>query len=181
MATKQPDDTVVADLDPVIAGLVGVPQYITDAGIAANEYSVRAMCAAVENANPAWWSRDTAIALLGAAYCPSTMLAAWGRPDLWEPGSDRPLKALQAHFDLKGLLGYSASVAVSYTIEFQHPVRLGERLSTQQVIRSIGEIKATRLGTGRFWTVEMQYITANSRRAGTETYEFFGFEKDQAQ
>jgi hypothetical protein len=168
------------DLDEEVARLIGVPQYVADEGIAANERNVRAMCAATENAHPAWWSADEAEALLGAAYCPPTMLPAWGRPELWEPGEARTEKALQAHFDLKDLLGYPASIVVSYTTSYYRPVRIGDRFRTQQVIRQIGPIKTTRLGTGRFWTIEMQYLDAAGELAGVESYEFFGFEKDGA-
>ena len=166
------------DLDEAVAALIGLPQYAAGGGIAANEHSVRAMCAAVENGNPAWWDETAAKDLLGAAYCPVTMLPAWGRPELWCPQEDRPPKALQAHFDLKDMLGYPASVAVSYTTSFFAPVTIGDRFRTQQVIRQVGPVKTTKLGTGRFWTVEMQYVGAEGELVGVESYEFFGFRND---
>ncbi len=167
-------------LDDRVLRLIGTPQYVTDAGIAANHINVHAMCAAVENGNPAHWSEPVAIELLGAPWCPATMLAAWGRPDLWQPGQGEPLKALQAHFDLKALLGYSASIAVSNTITFYAPVRIGDRLKTQQLLRSVGDLERTRLGLGRFWTIDMQYLDAESNLMGVERYEFFGFERGES-
>lgn len=176
-----PDDAApplsADDLDDAVRRLIGVPQYSDRAGIAANERNVQAMCAAVENGNPAWWDAGQAAALLGDTYCPATMLPAWGRPELWQPGAE-PVKALKAHFDLKHLLGYSASVAVSYATSFYAPVRLGQRLRTQQMIRHVGPIKTTRVGTGRFWIVEMQYLDEGDRMVGVERYDFFGFRKD---
>lgn len=166
------------DLDEAVTALIGVPQYVAGGGIEANVHSMRAMCAAVENGNPAWWDQDAAVDLLGAAYCPATMLPAWGRPDLWSPQENAPPKALQAHFDLKDLLGYPASVAVSYTTSFFKPVAIGDHFRTQQVIRQVGPVKTTKLGAGRFWTVEMQYVGADGALAGVESYEFFGFRKE---
>ncbi len=167
-------------LDERVLRLIGTPQYVTDAGIAANPGNVQAMCAAVENGNPAHWNAQTATELLGAPYVPATMLAAWGRPELWEPGRGEPLKALQAHFDLKALLGYSASIAVSNTITFYAAVRIGDRLKTQQVLQQVGDLKRTRLGLGRFWTIDMQYLDAESSLVGVERYEFFGFERGES-
>ncbi|WP_374596145.1 MaoC family dehydratase N-terminal domain-containing protein [Sphingosinicella sp.] len=165
-------------LDEAVVRLIGKPQYVSDLGITANALSVRAMCAAVENAGPVHWNEAEASAVLGAPYTPATMLAAWGRPELWEPGQSEPLRALQAHFDLKDLLGYPASVAVSNSLIFYAPVKIGDRLRTQQVVRDIGDIKDTKLGRGRFWTVEMQYLDEAGDLVGVERYEFFGFRKD---
>lgn len=164
-------------LDDRVLRLIGVPQYAAGPGIAANPVNVRAMCAAVENGNPVHWDDQAASGLLGDAYCPATMLPAWGRPEYWEPGQGAPLKALQAHFDLKDLLGYPASIVVSYTISFHAPVRIGDRLHTRQVVREVGDPKRTRLGFGRFWTIEMQYLDDDGGLVGVERYEFFGFEK----
>lgn len=111
---------------------------------------------------------------------PGDDAARLGRPEYWEPGQGAPLKALQAHFDLKDLLGYPASIVVSYTISFHAPVRIGDRLHTRQVVREVGDPKRTRLGLGRFWTIEMQYLDDDGGLVGVERYEFFGFEKAQA-
>jgi len=65
---------------------------------------VRAMCAAVENANPVYWDAGAARAALGAEYAPTTLLSAWDRVELWSPdtgqGEGESLKPLQLHFDL---------------------------------------------------------------------------------
>lgn len=154
------------DLDAGVRTLIGQAQYVSPPGIPANAVNVRAMCAAVENDNPFFRDEDV---------CPATLLPAWGRPELWEPGEEAPLIALQAHFDLKEQLGYPASIVVSYTTSFYRAVRIGDRLATQQVVRQIGPVKTTRLGTGRFWTVEMQYLDEAGRMAGIESYEFFAY------
>ncbi|MFA5964591.1 MAG: hypothetical protein WC804_11295 [Sphingomonas sp.] len=156
------------DLDAEVRALIGQAQYVSPPGMPANAVNVRAMCAAVENGNPAYWDGDA---------CPATLLPAWGRPELWEPGEEASPIALQAHFDLKERLGYPASIVVSYTTSFYRRVRIGDRLGTRQVVRQIGSVKTTRLGTGRFWTVEMQYLDEVGRMTGIERYEFFGYAK----
>ncbi len=168
------------DLPADVAALIGVPQYEAAPRVEANTGNVRAMCAAAQNANPAWWDAEVSRGLIGAAYCPPAMLPAWGRPEAWEPGDAAPEKALQAHFDLKDMLGYEASVAVSYTTTFYAPVEIGDRFRTRQVVREVGPVKTTRLGTGRFWTVEMEYLDLHGTIAGVESYVFFGFAKDAA-
>ncbi|QTH21357.1 MaoC family dehydratase N-terminal domain-containing protein [Rhizorhabdus wittichii] len=178
MTGGPPDDGEALGED--VLRLIGRPQYVSGAGMPADRGHVRAMGAAVENANPTWWDDGAAEDLLGAAYCPATMLAAWGRPELWEPGRAEPLRALQAHFDLKDLLGFPASMAVSYTTSFHRPVASGDRLRTQQVLRRISDPKTTKMGRGRFWTIEMQYLDERSDLVGVESYEFFGFGKERA-
>lgn len=173
-------DGAATALDDRVLRLIGVPQYAAGPAIAANPVNVRAMCAAVENGNPVHWDDRAASDLIGDAYCPATMLPAWGRPEYWEPGQGTPLKALQAHFDLKDLLGYPASIVVAYTISFHAPVKIGDSLHTRQVVRQVGDLKRTRLGLGRFWTIEMQYLDDDGGLVGVERYEFFGFEKAQA-
>ena len=166
------------ELPANVAALIGVPQYEAAPRIEANVSNVRAMCAAAENANPAWWDAQASHDLLGAAYCPPAMLPAWGRPEVWEPTGAKSEKALQAHFDLKEMLGYEASVAVSYTTTFFAAVKIGDSFHTRQVVREVGPVKTTRLGTGRFWTVEMEYLDQQGAIAGVESYVFFGFAKD---
>lgn len=168
------NDHPLGDLGDPIAVLIGKAQYICEPGIPANHVNIRAICAAVENRNPAYWD-DQAL-----GWCPATMLPAWGRPELWEPAQHVPIKALQAHFDLKDMLGFPASMAVSYTMSHFLPVRIGDRLRTQQVLQNVSGIKTTKVGRGRFWTIEMQYLDDASELVGVETYEFFGFEKDSA-
>ena len=51
------------------------------------------------------------------------------------------------------------------TIVFHEPVRPGDRLRTRQILRSVSGPKTTKLGTGRFWVIEVEYLN-QKRRAG---------------
>jgi acyl dehydratase len=57
------------------------------------------------------------------------------------------------------------------------PVRLGDRITTTQTIRDISDEKTTRVGTGRFWTIDVTYRNQNGELKGIETYEMFSYKR----
>ena len=62
-------------------------------------------------------------------------------------------------------------------ISFGEPVRPGDRLRTRQVLHSVSEPKQTKLGTGRFWVIEVQYLNQRDGIVGTESYTGFGYRR----
>ena len=81
-------------------------------------------------------------------------------------GPDRAQRLpLQVHFDLKERLGLPEAVMSDNTIIFHDPVRPGDVISTAQVLRSVSEPKTTKLGTGRFWVIDVA-VPQPARRAG---------------
>ena len=76
------------------------------------------------------------------------MLSVWFRPHHWSPGLTEPAVPLQVHFDLKERLGLPEAIISENTIVFHEPVRVGDRLRTHQILRSISGPKTTKLGTG---------------------------------
>ena len=132
-------------------------------------------CAAVENANPLYWDEELARAIVGKRIAPPTMMSVWFRPHYWAPGASGERKALQAHFDLKELLGLPEAVVASNEASFGEPVAIGDVLTTCQIVRSVGPFKKTRLGTGRFWTVDVRTTNQNGDWVGTESYTFLGY------
>ena len=67
------------------------------------------------------------------------------------------------------------AVMTENEIVFGVPVRPGDRLRTQQVLRSVSDPKTTKLGTGRFWVIEVQYLNQHDEIVGTESYTGFGY------
>ena len=63
------------------------------------------------------------------------------------------------------------------TITFGDPVRPGDRLETWQVLRSVSEPKTTKLGSGRFWVIDVVYVNQRAEWVGTETYTGFGYRR----
>ena len=43
------------------------------------------------------------------------------------------------------------------TMVIYEPVRPGDVLSTRQILRSVSDEKTTKLGTGRFWVIDVEY------------------------
>ena len=67
------------------------------------------------------------------------------------------------------------------TITFYDPVRPGDLLTTHQVLTSISEEKTTKLGTGRFWVIEVVYNNQDGALVGIESYTGFGYKREEAQ
>ena len=84
---------------------------------------------------------------------------------------------LQVHFDLKERFGLPEAVMSDNTITFYEPVRPGDRISTRQVLQSVGEEKTTRLGTGRFWVIDVEYRNQRDELVGVESYTGFGYRR----
>ena len=56
-------------------------------------------------------------------------------------------------------------------------MRLGDRLSTCQRLRSVSGPKTTKLGTGRFWVIDVEYRNQRDEMVGVESYTGFGYRK----
>ena len=87
---------------------------------------------------------------------------------------------LQVHFDLKTLFGLPEAVMTDNTIEFHTPVRLGDVLRTHQVLRSVSDEKTTKLGTGRFWVIDVVYANQDGELVAVESYTGFGYRERRA-
>jgi acyl dehydratase len=176
--TRPAEQSVAGDLPAAVAALVGEPQYEEEGEFPVERGYVWTTCSSVENGNPLFWDDAVADALTGGSVAPPTMLSVWFRPHHWAPGRDRPRLPLQIHFDLKEQLGLPEAVITENTMAFHEPVRPGDRLSTRQVLRSVSEQKTTRLGTGRFWVIDVEYRNQNGDLVGVESYTGFGYRKE---
>ena len=134
-------------------------------------------CSSVENGNPLYWQDDVAEQLTGGPIAPPSMVSVWFRPHHWAPGRKKQLLPLQVHFDLKELLGLPEAVMSDNEIVFHEPVRVGDRLKTRQILRSVSAPKTTKLGTGRFWVIDVEYLNKNDELVGVESYTGFGYKR----
>jgi len=134
-------------------------------------------CASVENGNPLFWDDGTAEELTGGPVAPPSMLSVWFRPHHWAPDRDEVALPLQVHFDLKELFDLPEAVMTDNTITFGEPVRPGDRITTRQILRSVSDPKTTKLGTGRFWVIDVEYHDEAGAWKGTETYTGFGYRR----
>jgi acyl dehydratase len=106
------------------------------------------------------------------------MISVWFRPHHWAPGRTEQALPLQVHFDLKKALDVPEAVMSDNTVTFGEPVRPGDRLRTWQVLRNVSTPKKTKLGTGHFWDIDVEYVNQRGEWVGTESYTGFGYRRD---
>ena len=137
-------------------------------------------CSSVQNGNPLFWDEKAAEELTGGPIAPPTMISVWFRPHYWSPGRTEEAVALQLHFDLKATLGLPEAVMTDNTITFHEPVRVGDRLKTTQILRSVSDLKTTKLGTGRFWVLEVEIENRNGDLCAIESYTGYGYNRSES-
>jgi uncharacterized protein len=169
--------TTTDDLPADVAELIGQVQYPEEGGFPVEQGYIWTSCSSVENGNPLFWDDATAAALTDGPIAPPSMLSVWFRPHNWSPGRTEPAVPLQVHFDLKDRFGLPEAVMTDNTIVFYEPVRPGDRLRTHQVLQSVSEPKTTKLGTGRFWVIDVHYVNQRDEVVGIESYTGFGYRR----
>jgi hypothetical protein len=135
-------------------------------------------CASVENGNPIFWDDEVAQELTNGPIAPPTMLSVWFRPHYWIPGRTEVPLPWQIHFDLKETLNLPEAVATDSEVAYGEPVRPGDRIRIRQSLRSISDIKTTKLGKGRFWVIDAECVNQRGEWVGTETMTGFGYRRD---
>ena len=134
-------------------------------------------CASVENGNPLFWDAETAAAVTGGWIAPPTMLSVWLRPHHWAPGRTGERLPLEVHFRLKKLLDLPEAIIAANELSFGEPVRPGDTLRARQTLRSISEPKTNKLGTGRFWVIDVEFRNQRDEVVGVESYTGFGYRR----
>lgn len=172
---KESDNEMTDPLPEEVRSWIGQVRYEEPTEFEVERGYIFTSCASVENGNPLYWDDAVAEQLTDGITAPPTMLSAWFRPHYWAPGRTQQAQPLQVHFDLKETLGLPEAVMTENEIVFGVPVRPGDRLRTQQVLRSVSDPKTTKLGTGRFWVIEVQYLNQRDEIVGTESYTGFGY------
>ncbi|MDQ1380403.1 MAG: uncharacterized protein QOJ71_1122 [Actinomycetota bacterium] len=165
------------DLPPAVEKLIDQVQYEEAGEFPVERGYVYTSCSSVENGNPLFWDDDVAQQITNGPIAPPTMISVWFRPHQWSPGRTEPAVPLQSHFDLKRVFELPEAVMTDNTIVFHAPVRPGDRLRTRQILRSVSEPKTTKLGTGRFWVIEVEYLNQNDELVGVESYTGFGYRR----
>ena len=166
-----------SDLPPEIEKLIDEVQYEEAGEFPVERGYIWTTCSSVENGNPLFWDDAVAQELTDGPIAPPTMISVWFRPHQWSPGRTEPAVPLQVHFDLKRIFELPEAVMTDNTIVFHEPVRVGDRLRTRQILRSVSEPKTTKLGTGRFWIIEVEYLNQNDELVGVESYTGFGYRR----
>ncbi|MGI9601792.1 MAG: FAS1-like dehydratase domain-containing protein [Acidimicrobiales bacterium] len=177
MSNNDGDTIEIPDIPDAVLATIDEVQYEGSAGFPVEQGYIWTTCASVENGNPLFWDEATAQDLTDGPIAPPTMLSVWFRPHHWEPGATENLVPLQVHFDLKDELGLPEAIISENTNTFHQPVRIGDQVISRQRLRSISEPKTTRLGTGRFWVIDVEYLNQDEELLGVESYTAFGYRR----
>ena len=69
-----------------------------------------------------------------------------------------------------------------YIMTFYDPIRPGDRITSGQMPRSVSDAKTARVGTGRFWVIDVEYRNQHGELVGVETLDRLRLpQADQAQ
>jgi uncharacterized protein len=167
----------MSDLPDDVAKLIDEVQYEETADFPVERGYVWTSLASVENGNPLYWDDAVAGELTGGPIAPPSLISAWMRPHHWAPGRTAEHLPLKVHFDLKERFELPEAVISDNTIVFHDPVRPGDVVTTCQRLRSVSGEKTTRLGTGRFWTIDVEYRNQHGDLLGVESYTGFGYRR----
>ncbi len=167
----------MAGLPADVAGWIGEKRYEQWGEFDVERGYIYTSCASVQNGNPLFWDEKVAQELTGGFIAPPTMISVWFRPHHWSPGRTEEAVPLQLHFDLKQRLALPEAVMTDNTITFYEPVRVGDRLKTYQVLRSVSDEKQTKLGIGRFWVLDVEYENQRGEKVATESYTGLGYRR----
>lgn len=171
-----PDDAP-RDVPDEVRGWIDQERYRETANFPVERGYFWTSLASVENGNPLFWDDAVADELTGGPIAPPTTLSLWFRPHAWEPGQTTPRLPLQVHFDLKERLGLPEAVMTDNEVVFHTPVRPGDVISMSQVLRSVSDPKTTKLGTGRFWVIDVDYRNQHGDQVGVEIFTGFGYRR----
>ena len=166
------------ELPADVVALIDQVQYEETSDFPVERGYVWTSASSVENGNPLFWDDAVADELTGGPIAMPTMISVWFRPHHWVPGQTDQALPLQVHFDMKERFELPEAVMTDNSIVFHEPVRMGDRLSTLQRLRSVSGPKTTKLGTGRFWVIDVEYRNQDGALVGVESYTGFGYRKE---
>jgi hypothetical protein len=170
----------MSELPAEVASWIGQKRYQEESEFEVERGYVLTACSSVENANPLYWDEKSAREITGGWIAPPSMISTWCRPHRFSPGREGEGLALKVHFDLKEKLGLPEAIMTDDELVFHRPVRPGDRVRSHQVLRAVSEPKTTRLGRGRFWTIEVVYENQDGELLVEERITGFGYRREPA-
>ena len=167
----------MSDLPEVVKSWIGERRHEEEGEFDVERGFVLTACSSVENGNPLYWDEAGASEVTDGWVAPPTMISVWCRPHFWTPYRTEEGLALRTHFDLKEALDCPEAIMSADELIFYEPVRMGERVRQYQILRSVSDPKTTRLGTGRFWNIEVHYENSHGELLVREDIAGFGYKR----
>lgn len=158
-----------------VLGRIGVPCHREQSVVPVERGAITQFVSASHNGNPVYWDDDVARAITGGPVAPASMLSVWFQPLPWEPGRAGEAVPLRLHFELKERFGYPEAIVSDNVATFHEPVRPGDVLTSEQRLVSVSDEKTTRLGTGRFWVIDVEYRNPRDELVAVERWTSFGY------
>lgn len=161
---------MIEDLPPDLVELIGQPCFpqLSDGVVEAG--AIRLFASAVQDGTAAYWRSD------GTAVSPPALLSAWNRPLKWQPQAADAAPGLALHFLIKSRLDLPRAVVTESETEMVRAMAEGARVQSRQILVEIGAPVTNRLGRGRYWTIRLEYLCAETGALfGAEVLRFFGY------
>ena len=168
----------MSELPEIVQSWIGERRHEEEGEFDVERGFVLTGCSSVENGNPLYWDEKVAESTTGGWIAPPTMISVWCRPHFWTPYRNEEGLALRTHFDLKEHLEYPEAIMSADELIFYEPVRMNERVHQYQILQSVSDLKTTKLGTGRFWTIEVVYENAKGDLLVREEIAGFGYRRE---
>ncbi len=142
------------------------------AAIAVEEGAIRHWCEVFQDGNPLFLDEGYAKRHgMPGLVLPPCMMETFMRSFSWPPQPDH--ETITEH--LHEVMGLPLGVVVETSSEFYKPVHQGDRLTSKEVVTDISEEKTTRLGTGRFWDLEVSFFNQRQELVGKTTMVRFNY------
>ncbi len=176
------------EVDPLLRQLRGWIGKSLSAGgpaIAPDEVNlpmIRHWVDALDDRNPIYLDSEAAVKTrFGEVVAPPAMLQMWtwprvriegiaargGAPD--EISEDNPIRLLDT-------AGYVGTLATNSELSFERYLRLGDRLQSDVVLKSVSDRKTTSLGKGYFVTWVTTYTDQSGEVVGRQLFRVFKFD-----
>ncbi|MEX6724696.1 FAS1-like dehydratase domain-containing protein [Parapedomonas caeni] len=169
------------DLPDLVAGWIGKPVIVVDHVITVERGLWANFCVAVQDGNPLYWTYAAAEALTGSVIAPPAMLPSWAIEHDWLPDRATPaLRTLELHFMVKDALGITHGLVREVELVLHEPLRPGDSVRAEQILRSVSPVHDTRLGRGRSWVIDVVYRKPDGQLAGIQTLHLLGYDKPPA-
>ena len=133
-------------------------------------------CSAVEDGNPLYWNESEAIKYNDGLIAHPALLPSWLHDFEWHPDRERRIP-MELHFKIKDATTLPLGIVTGVEIEFYEPVYDGDEISGNQKLISISELVETKLGTGRYWNIEVIYLNQKQLLVGKQKINFLGYRK----